>query len=153
MKKLITYFLFTALITACSNRDLTVVNAASKEWRGGIKNNHGVSYSVLLIAHKSSDKINIDKMLVNDKVFDVSASRMFPSLPEEGFKKNDSIFIYAYENIIYDENGNIIPDTVSSPQPFLKGKKGSLIIGYLVNNKRRYLIVDSISKTKPMLMP
>ena len=141
------FLLLISLAICCSHKcnDFKVLEATSQKWVGGIISaGSGINYQLTLLANQSSGKIKIDQLWVGDQYFKVTAIKKFPASEKEGFEKGDTIYINARTAPHRKESFKQAP-------PF--SYDGAALIGYEVDKKRKFIIVEEIKKISPIAYP
>ncbi len=132
-------------------KDFEVISSTSKKWAGGIMDaGRGINYSFALLAKKSSKKLIINQLWIGQKFYEVKACGKFPSRPEDGFSKNDTIYIYANERIDEKNQPSGNPDKLNPPPVEYKGEA---LIGYKINGKQKFKIVKEIKPLEAIYYP
>lgn len=133
--------------------DLQLINATSQKWVSGIGISKGTKYFFSFQTNKSSDKLSIDGIWVNDKLLIPRVFGIKNRTKTTNFNKNDTIIVVCTE-IIKLKNKDIEifekdNDSLSMPYKY----KGAALITYKVGNKRKYLEVEKIKKLNPLNYP
>lgn len=132
-------FIVAVLISFQSCEDLLLIEATSKSWSGGISGAPGgLHYRMVLVAMKNSDKLKIDQLWVKEKLYMVQAGKKMPSRFSDGFSVNDTIYV----NVTHIEVEVSDTKTESLSRP--TGIDSEMILGYIVNGKRKYIGTNDI---------
>lgn len=140
-------------VNSCS--DFNIIRATSQVWVGGAKGSGwGTRYVITLISNKSSKRLSIDEMWIGEKYHKITTSkRITYSMPNEDFNTGDTIYITASEYI--PENPNIDVKEKEKPinqtPPFTY--QGEALIGYELNNKKKYCLVSNFEKLPRLSYP
>jgi len=162
--------LLLCLAICCVNKcnDFEIIDATSQKWVGGIRSaGSGINYQLTLLTNQSSKNINVDQLWIGDQYFKVSAIKKFPASEKEGFEKGDTIYINA--RIAHprppsptggetqqvknpsNEDATLHEDSLRQTPPF--SYDGVALIGYELNKKRKFFIVEKIKKISPIAYP
>ena len=153
------FLLLICLAICCSHKcnDFKVLEATSQKWVGGtIGSGSGINYQLTLIANQSSEKIKIDQLWVGDQYFKVTAIKKFPASEKEGFEKGDTIYIkatVAHPRPVSPVSGEKDPTHIKPSQSPPFTYDGAALIGYELNKKRKFIIVEKIKKISSIAYP
>jgi len=153
------FLLLICLAICCSHKcnDFKVLEATSQKWVGGILSaGSGINYQLTLLVNHSSGNIKIDQIWVGNQYFKITAIKKFPASEKEGFEKGDTIYInarVAHPLPISPVNGEGNPTYIklSKSPPF--SYDGAALIGYELNKKRKFIIVEEIKKISSIAYP
>jgi len=144
------FLLLICLAICCSHKcnDFKVLEATSQKWVGGIISaGSGINYQLTLLANQSSGKIKIDQLWVGDQYFKVTAIKKFPASEKEGFEKGDTIYINA--KVAHPAPPH--KEYFEQAPPF--SYNGAALIGYELDKKRKFIIVEEIKKLSSIAYP
>lgn len=152
------FLLLICLAICCSHKcnDFKVLEATSQKWVGGIIGaGSGINYQLTLLANQSSGKIKIDQLWVGNQYFKVTAIKKFPASEKEGFEKGDTIYINArvahHSKNPSNEEAPHRKESFEQIPPF--SYDGAALLGYELNKKRKFIIVEKIKKISPIAYP
>jgi len=138
-------FLMLCFLGIFRQEDVSIISAESQQWYGGIKPaGKGVNYLIILKTHKSSEKLQIDQLWIDNKQYDLEVSKPGIIGKLEQFKKKEIIHLHAREKFFKNEEGNwkLLSGYQLQEKPPIPYERAALI-GYLLNNKRKYKVLDS----------
>lgn len=147
--KIILFFLCVVCLF-CRKQDFEIIEATSQGWSGGVVGNEGTSYDIFIKVNKSSKKLKIDQLWINDRFYNVEIYvKTKKSLKKDTcFKKHNTVLIKAIDSAwpTYktDINKNILP-----PYKY----EGAGLIGYTLENKRKYQLIKEIRQLPPLVYP
>lgn len=137
--------------------DLEVINATSQKWGGGVAGTGGVYYTISIKTNKPSEKLVIDQLWVKDKFLKFKLRTITGHTGKIEFQKKDTLIISASEKIIpgfkqVKEKDNSGREKAELPEkPF--EYKGAALIGYKIDEKRKYLAIEKLKRLKPINYP
>jgi len=144
------------LLLSC--KDFEVIQATKQHWSGGIPSSGGgINYDIVILARANSDKLQIDQLWVRDKYYKVMARRGLPATAQEGFAKNDTIYIKAKH--VFPERLNPRNRQKPAEPPRSDSLKlpieyvGDALLGFTINNKRKYKTIEKMERLNPFPMP
>lgn len=153
--KIITLLFSIFFLTSSYAQEFEIIDATAQKWAGGQKQSgHGINYSITLIANKSSQKLNFDKLWIGSNYFDIKAYKHVGVKNVEIYDKGDTVYINARSLSRPAENEDI---TTESQNPKLEMPpfefKAAALIGYTCKGKRKYKTVDVIKEAKAVYYP
>lgn len=118
----------------------TLLSATSENWTAGIPSGGSGTEYYFKIKITSSDKIIFDTLWINDNAFETFISKESTSISDKPvqYGKGDIITVRVTEL----KNQNIKPVTVIPPIKY----NGAALIGYRINDKRKFFTVKEIKK-------
>lgn len=142
-------------VVSVANDGIKLIKATSQKWAGGARGSGtGTYYNFVFISQMPSSQMKIDEVWIGQKYFAAiqSASPIFNT---PNFKAEDSVFIKVNDIIPGEINRNMYSqDSVkkfNTPPPMQYN--GVALIGYLENNVRRYLVVNSFKELPRLNYP
>jgi hypothetical protein len=148
MKYLLISLIFLASEKSCdSQNQLPFVKATSQNWSGGAAGSgHGTYYNIYLAMDISPD-FTFDSLWVNNKRLAVSLKPN--QLP------NDTLVLSSNDMSGMIRNPNDLNKSQEEIQaiPFPVEGKAAGVLGYLYKGERKYLIIESWIKLKPIYYP
>jgi len=147
-------FLFICFFGLFRQGDISIISAESQQWYGGKEPaGKGINYEIIVTVHKSSNRLIIDKLWIENKCYDLKVSKPGSIGMLSKFDKNDEIHLYASEKYFKDDKGNWeLSEGYQTSDPPIK-YEGAALIGYLVNNKRKYKVIDLFLKKETKYNP
>lgn len=155
MKFLLTCTIISVLLTACSSskknakvitRQLKLIEVSSTSWKPGIPGNGGKEFYITVNA--KSKFIQVDSLWIDSTqipVYVLPKSRAITSNSEK------TTFLPVKENSkIRASKSSRIKNTITCP---ISNYKGQAVLLISNNNKREYLLIDSIKTVKTDLKP
>ena len=135
--------------------DFKLVLATSQKWAGGARGSGtGTYYCFTFLGGYSSKQLTVDEVWIGQKHFKTVQSAS-PIYNRPDFNANDSIFIKVNDIIPGELNRKIYnPDSVAKaniPPPMKYN--GLALIGYLLNNQRKYFEVKSFKELPRLNYP
>ena len=121
------------------HRHFKIVNATSRKWLTSRKGDL-ITYRIQIVTKKNSEQLKVDELWIDNRLFKVRLVKKESSSPVKQFSEKETLFIEAErekENIVYEEMS-----------PSIRGK---VSLGYLVNNKRKYLSIKGFEEQQSKL--
>ena len=117
-------------------RHIKVVKATAKRFiRHAHSEDHAINYRIEFIVKKSSDDMKIEELWIDRKMYKFKITREASKEHVGQFSEKENLKIDAYE---------IEGDREVSAQRRPKRFSGEAMIGYWINNRKRYLSVNKI---------
>lgn len=137
------FILLSFLLMTCRSEPFQIVDATSEAWAGGVKGSgRGVNYRVKLIVNRSSRVLQFDSLWVGERAYNVQASRPFPFQVDDGFKRKDTVIIYASLHQESDSDGELMP-LPQTPRPPIK-YDGDALLSYWLKGKRHFKVLKTV---------
>ncbi len=115
-------------------RHFNIVKATSKKWVTNKKDDI-TTYRIQVLTKKNSVALKLDELWVGDRLFKVRVVKKENASTAKYFSEKETLYLEAEretKNIGYEEM-----------LPFNKGK---VSVGYLINNKRKYLTIKEFNE-------
>lgn len=123
-------------LTYFKYRHIKVVKATAKKFiLHTHSDKHDINYRIEFIVKKSSEKMKIDELWIDRKLYKFKITREASPEHVGVFDEKESLKIDAYE-MVEDH----ISSTLNPPRKF----NGAAMIGYWINDKKKYLSVSKI---------
>ncbi len=123
-------------LTYFKYRHIKVVKATAKKFvRQAHNETANINYCIEFIVKKSSEAMKIDELWIDRKLYKFKITRETSHEHVGVFDEKESLKIDAFE--IMDDH---ISSTWSPPRKF----NGAVMIGYWINNKKKYLSINKI---------
>jgi len=147
MKSLL--FIFLCFFGWFSSTPFKVIEATSQFSAGGrAESGTTTEYTFKIVSSQSSDKLTIDEVWIDSTFFKAQPYKQNSDLSfSQTWEKGDTLFLKVSIRKLPDDKGRL--KDFNGPTKALPYKyAGKALIGYAVNSKRKYLIVEEI-KTLP----
>jgi len=149
MKKLIlvSLIVFTASLFAQNN--ISLLTATKQWWAGGAAGSgSGIKYEISIKSPYGSDTLTLDTLWVGDHFYKIT-SVFTGNTYSEKFKAGGIQFVVSYH---YNGYGSKLTADYNKLEPPYK-YKGEALLKYRVNNKLKYLEIDSLAEKRPIAYP
>ncbi len=167
MKFLFTLLISSMLINPSCHKDFKFESATSQKWHAGVRQGgYGTYYKIYLIANKSNDILQFDKLWVDDKALPVSVHQPGKKIRNGVFNKGNKIEVSATSRTVPPEErefkeGDKIPDrkkklppeSKTEENPLPEKYKGKTVLEYTVKNKKKYFEIKEFSALKAVYYP
>jgi phosphopantetheinyl transferase (holo-ACP synthase) len=127
-------FICAFLYSQFKYRHFKIVKATSRTWMttrmGDI-----VTYKIQLITKKTSEELKLDELWVDNRLFKVRLVKRESNVLAKHFAEKETLYLEAEretKNIGYEE--------------MRPSNHGKVSVGYLINNKRKYLSVKGFEE-------
>lgn len=120
-------------------RHFKIIKATRRNWAGSGKEDL-TTYRIQILTKKTSDELKVDELWINNRLFRVRVIKKESNVFARYFQEKETLYLEAEretKNIGYEEM-----------QPSLNRK---VSVGYLINNKRKYLSINGFEEQSPKL--
>src|SRR5689334_2847201 len=127
-------FICTFLYYQFKYRHFKIVKATSRKWVIS-RSDDVVTYRIQIITKKASDELKVDELWVGNRVFKVRVLKKESNALVRHFAEKETLYLEAEretKNVAFEEM-----------QP---SRNGKVSLGYIVNNKRRYLSIKNFEE-------
>ncbi len=143
-------FLFTLCLICFlgKDKDFKIIEATVQSWSGRVAGNEGTVYDILIKCN-TTEKINIDQVWINDKFYypDIYIKTNGHYKNDSCFNINDTVLIKAIDSRWQSYRNKT--DTISPPFKY----EGAGLIGYIVDNTRKYKTIKELKQLKRLAYP
>ena len=137
------FILLSFLLMTCRPEPVRIIDATSEAWSGGVRGSgRGVNYRIKVVVNRSSNLLQFDSLWVGDRGYDVQASRPFPFQVNDGYKRNDTVILYAKMYQASNRDGDLIP-LPDSPKPPID-YEGDALVSYWLRGERYFKVVNTL---------
>ena len=133
--------------------DLQLISATSQKWTSGIGISKGTKYFFSFQTNKSSDKLSINGVWINDKLLIPKVFGIKNKKRTTNFNKQDTIIVMCTEIIKLKNKDIEIPEDLKETTPMPYKYNGAALIVYKVGKKEKYLEIEKIKKLNPLNYP
>lgn len=115
-------------------RHFKVIKATSRNW--GVSGNEDLTtYRIQVLTKKTSEELKLDELWIDNRLFSVRVIKKESNVLTKYFSEKETLYLEAEretKKIGYEEM------SLSS--------KGKVSVGYLINNKRKYLTIKGFEE-------
>ena len=115
-------------------RHFKIVKATSRTWMSSRKGNV-VTYRIQILTKKTSEELKLDELWIDNRLFKVRIVKKEDNVSAKNFSEKETLYIEAEretKNIGYEEMAH--------------SNRGKVSLGYLINNKRKYLSIKGFEE-------
>ncbi len=150
-------FIFFAFLGLSQHPDFEVIKATFERCSKNVEHsytNTKLDYKFIIIARQSSDKLKIDKLWIGKDYYLISPSKKLSLTSGDGFAKNDTIYFFVSNYTKIDKQGKIVSsvDNIKQETPPYK-YDGDALIGFKIDNQRKYKVITKIKEIKHSFAP
>ncbi len=148
MKNLV-LILASLCLFSCFGKDFKIVEATSQKWVGGVPGSgKGTNYLIKILPYKSSDKLQIDKIWIGNKYFDITPLTDPKNKKSTNFEKNDTLYIRIHQYTRTNMQGEILKTKVKEENDVPEEYEGEALLSFTYKEKRKYKVIKEFKKLK-----
>lgn len=120
-------------------RHFKILNATSRKWKTTQKDDV-VTYKIQIVTKKTSEELKLDELWIDQRLFKVRVVHQQNNAVAKFFAEKETLYLEAER-----ETGNV------GYEEMAPSGKDKVMLGYLINNKRRYLSIKGFEEQAPKL--
>jgi hypothetical protein len=128
-------FICTLIYYQFKYRHFKIVKATCRNWIKSTRKGDIITYHIQILTKRTSNELKLDELWVENRLFKVRVLNKEGSSSAKNFEEKEILYLEAERetsNINYEE---MAPST-----------KGKISLGYLINNKRKYLSIKGFEE-------
>ena len=132
-------FIVTYIYYHFKYRHFKIIKATRRNWAASGKVEL-TTYRIQLVTKRTSNELKLDELWIDNRLFKVRVMKKDHNLFANYFLEKETLYLEAEretKNVGYEE--------------MLPGTKGKVSLGYLINNKRKYLTINGFEEHKNKL--
>ncbi len=116
-------------------RHLKVVKATCKKWIANTRSGNVITYRIQILTKRTSEQLKLDELWIDNRLFKVRVIKKENHSSAKSFSEQETLYLEAER-----ETANI------GFEEMAPSGKGKVSLGYLINNKRRYLSIKGFEE-------